>query len=107
MAKVTRISGLTVAGAETAALPLYVTDTDLHVDGDVQVRGDLDHDGSNVGFFGKAAAAQQANVADASVAHALDTVFSDTQAEAALNALGTKINSILAALEAYGLMAGA
>ena len=50
---------------------------------------------------------QQALVADASVAHALNATFSDTEAEAALNALGTKINAILDILEAHGLMADA
>jgi hypothetical protein len=39
------------------------------------------------------------------VAHALNATFSDTEAEAALNALGTKINAILAALEANGILA--
>jgi len=52
-------------------------------------------------------ASQQAKVADASVAHALNATFSDTEAEAALNALGTKINAILDILEAHGLMADA
>lgn len=47
---------------------------------------------------------RQALVADASVAHALNATFSDTEAEAALNALGTKINAILDILEAHGLM---
>lgn len=46
----------------------------------------------------------QAHIADASTAHALNATFSDTEAEAALNALGTKINAILAVLEAHGLV---
>lgn len=46
----------------------------------------------------------QTKIADASVAHALNATFSDTEAEAALNALGTKINAILDVLEAHGLM---
>lgn len=45
------------------------------------------------------------NITDASVAHALNSTFSDTEAEAALNALGAKINSILAVLDAHGLTA--
>lgn len=48
---------------------------------------------------------RQAHVADASVAHALNATFSDTEVEGALNALGTKINSILAALEEFGINA--
>lgn len=50
---------------------------------------------------------QQALVADASVAHALNSTFSDTEVEAALNALGTKINAVLDILEAHGLMSDA
>ncbi len=45
----------------------------------------------------------QATITDASVAHALNATFSDTEVEAALNALGVKINAVLAALEAHGL----
>lgn len=48
---------------------------------------------------------QAAHVADASTAHALNSTFSDTEAEAALNALGTKINAILAVLEGVGATA--
>lgn len=48
---------------------------------------------------------QQASIADASVAHALNSTFSDTEAEAALNALGAKINAILDVLDAAGLTA--
>lgn len=39
-------------------------------------------------------------IADAVTAHALNATFSDTEVEAALNALGVKINAIIAALEA-------
>jgi hypothetical protein len=48
-----------------------------------------------------------ANITDASVAHALNATFNDVEVESALNALGTKINLILDVLEANGLMAGA
>jgi hypothetical protein len=47
----------------------------------------------------------QADITDASVAHALNATFSDTEVEAALNALGVKINLILDALEAAGITA--
>lgn len=47
----------------------------------------------------------QTGIADASTAHALNATFSDTEVETALNALGTKINAIIAALEASGLTA--
>ena len=46
----------------------------------------------------------QTLVADAVVAHDVNATFSDTEVEAALNALGTKINAILDILEAHGLM---
>jgi hypothetical protein len=42
-----------------------------------------------------------AHITDASVAHALNSTFSDTEVEAALNALGGKINAILLVLEAF------
>lgn len=44
---------------------------------------------------------QLSSISDASVAHALNSTFSDTEAEAALNALGVKINLILDVLDAY------
>ncbi len=61
----------------------------------------------NVASGGKitAAGTQAAHIADASVAHALNATFSDTEAETALNALGTKINAILVALEGAGITA--
>lgn len=49
-------------------------------------------------------AGAQTFVSAASVAHALNATFSDTEVEAALNALGVKINSALSMLEAHGLM---
>lgn len=58
-----------------------------------------------VAFHGATATDQPANIADAVVAHALNATFSDTEAEAALNALGVKINAILDILEEKGLMA--
>lgn len=53
----------------------------------------------------KANGTQASAIADASVAHDLNATFSDTEAEAALDALGTKINSIIAALEGAGILA--
>lgn len=51
------------------------------------------------------AGAQSSSIADAVVAHALNSTFSDTEAEAALDALGVKINAILDVLDAYGMTA--
>ena len=53
----------------------------------------------------KANGTQASHIADASVAHDLNATFSDTEVEAALNALGTKINAILAAIEGAGITA--
>lgn len=44
-------------------------------------------------------------IADASEAHALNATFSDTEVENALNALGGKINDILAVLRTNGIIA--
>lgn len=44
-----------------------------------------------------------ANITDANVAHALSAVFDDTEVEAALDALGAKINLLIAALEAFNI----
>ena len=46
----------------------------------------------------------QAHIADASVGHALNATFSDTEVEGALDALGGKVNAILAALEAASIL---
>jgi hypothetical protein len=46
-------------------------------------------------------------IANAVVAHALNSTFSDTEAEAALNALGVKINAVLDALRSSGIIPAA
>jgi hypothetical protein len=61
--------------------------------------------GGKLAFLGATPVARQAHIADADTAHAINATFSDTEVEAALNALGTKLNSILAILEAFGLQA--
>lgn len=57
-------------------------------------------DGSGNPLIGVA----QSHIADAEVAHDLNASFSDTEAEAALDALGETINAILLVLEAHGLV---
>lgn len=47
----------------------------------------------------------QTGIANASTAHALNAVFSDTEVEAALDALGTKINAVITALETANILA--
>lgn len=56
---------------------------------------------------GGAGADQADAIADAVVAHALNATFSDTEVEAALNALGVKVNAILAVLRENGTIATA
>jgi len=53
----------------------------------------------------KANGTQASVISNASVAHNLNSTFSDTEAEAALDALGGKINSIIAALKGAGIVA--
>lgn len=60
-------------------------------------------DGADSGAAEIEALAGQADITDASVAHALNATFSDTEVETALNALGAKINLILDALDAAGI----
>lgn len=62
-------------------------------------------DQTNAGAAEKGILTPQADITDASVAHALNATFSDTEVEAALNALGVKINAILDVLDAAGLTA--
>ena len=56
-----------------------------------------------VGLYDATATARQNHITDASTAHALNATFSDTEVEAALNALGTIINSILVRIETIGI----
>lgn len=60
-------------------------------------------DQTDAGAAVKTVLTGSASIADASVAHALNATFSDTEVEAALNALGTIINSILDVLDTHGL----
>lgn len=71
-------------------------DTILHQEDVEDVIADVIED--SVGLTGDA-------ITNASVAHALNSTFSDTEAEAALNALGVKINAILAVLRTNGIIA--
>jgi len=59
----------------------------------------------DVGFYGTTPIAQPSNITDAVTAHDLNATFSDTEVEATLDALGTKINSILSVLDDLGLTA--
>jgi len=60
----------------------------------------------NVGFYSTTPIAQPSNITDAVTAHALNPVFSDTEVEAALDALGVKFNDLKDnVIEALGLSA--
>lgn len=48
-----------------------------------------------------AAGVQQAKITDASTAHVINATFTNTEVQTALNALGTKINVLIDALEAF------
>lgn len=69
---------------------LVFTSTDVTIGGFLEIDGDLNHDGSNVGFMGVAPQAQQAHIVDA------DGTLAD---------ITTKFNTLLADLEGYGLLA--
>jgi hypothetical protein len=80
------------ASEATLNYALWVDDGTSRFDGEVAMNGDLNHDGSNVGFFSTAPQAQQATIVDA------DGTLAD---------ITTKFNTLLADLEGYGLLANA
>lgn len=73
-------------------------------DQDNYVPHEAHHDENIQSEIEKTVGADNAAITDASVAHALNATFSDTEVEAALNALGTKINLILDALRNNGIV---
>ena len=92
-ATVTAATTLYIEGAPTAGGVNYALHVDAgktQLDGELEVDGDLNHDGSNVGFLGVAPQAQQATIVDA------DGTLAD---------ITTKFNTLLADLEGYGLLA--
>ena len=62
----------------------------------------IEIDSTGIGRFGVTPAAQQAHIADADTSHNLSATYSDTEVEAALDALATKINAIIAVFETFG-----
>lgn len=78
-------------------MPQNDDDTILHQDETEAVVADVIESDGGVGE-------DNAAIANASVAHALNSTFSDTEVEAALNALGTKLNSVLAVLRNNGII---
>lgn len=61
--------------------------------------GTIPHEGDTRDVVDDEMQVESAALANASVAHALNSTFSDTEVEAALNALGVKINAIIAVLK--------
>lgn len=59
----------------------------------------------DLGLYGAPAVSQPAAIADAETSHDIDSTFSDTEVEAALDAQGATINQILAALRSIGVIA--
>ena len=75
------------------------------VTSELEIDGVLNHDGAQVGLFGKVPVAQPAAIANANEAHGFSVVYGDVEHEAALNALAVKLNAALAALRALGAIA--
>jgi len=78
------------AGTLTAALALHVDAGKTQLDGEVEIDGALNHDGSTAGFYGTAPASQPAHIVDA------DGTLAD---------ITTKFNTLLAQLATLGLQA--
>jgi hypothetical protein len=55
-------------------------------------------------MYGSEASTNNDAIADASVAHAFNGTFDDAEVEGACDALGTKINAIIKALENFGIL---
>lgn len=70
--------------------------------GALEVDGAMNHDGTTAGFYGATPTTQAAHISDANTSHATADF---AEVNTALDALGTKINSILTVLENIGLVA--
>ena len=80
----------------------------IRTENGVEINGDLDHDGSNVGFFGISPASRQA-VANLVATPITPSTGEPTAADVnatttAVSNLETKLNAILDALRLYGLI---
>ena len=75
--------------------------------GDVIVGGDLDHDGSNIGFFGINPASRQTvtNIVSSPILTSSEPTAAElSSTQTAISNLETKLNDILDALRLYGLI---
>jgi len=73
--------------------------------GECKMTGDLNHDGSKVGFFGSAPVVKSsvADLGSVTVSAGADTL-SLSSLQTALDGIKTKLNALLDALQAYGLV---
>lgn len=70
--------------------------------GGATIGGDLDHDGSNIGFFGTAPVAKAAALT-AEDASTVDTTYGQEEADV-INNLRTRLGELESRLQAYGLL---
>ena len=74
----------------------------LHSNGETQINGTLDHDGDEVGFFGKTPIAQHVLI---SSAVATVNGYGSSNPFGAVRGLATTVDGIISLLKGYGLMA--
>lgn len=104
-------------GAGTGLEQLRIHATGIRIAGEAEINGNLNHDGSNVGFYGTSPASQQSvgNLASNTIgAFPLDPTasqqFSPIQQaylgalENEINGLRTKVDALIDALQLYGLI---
>lgn len=84
---------------------IYVYNGGLNIDTYCTIGTDLNHNGTKIGFFGKAATTQQSHVTNAKADYASGDLDTEAEVITAINAANGKLNSVLACLQAYGLMA--
>ena len=105
-----------IGGTSSPAVALDVTG-EFRLSSHAELNGDLNHDGSNVGFFGTAVAAQQSvgNLAATTIGPLpfdplASQIFSTQQQtylltlENEINGLRTKVDALVDALQLYGLI---
>ena len=88
------------------ALGAYLPLTGGTITGDFDTQGDTgigNADGDKIGLYGVTKIVRQDTITDAVTSHNINSTFSDTEVEATLDALGTKINLILVRLENIGI----
>jgi len=81
---------LAATGHSLGAEDVLIDGNKLEINPDVYFDGDIDHNGTNIGFLGATPQAQQAHIVDA------DGTLAD---------ITTKFNTLLADLEGYGFLA--